>query len=91
LYQELRAKGFEIVAVNAGDPEERIVKYVDENKFTFRIVMGGEGEKYTLGKAYGVQAYPTNYIVDADGKIVWRGVGFNEKALREALEKIGLK
>ena len=53
--------------------------------------MGGQGEKYTLGRAYGVQAYPTNYLVDADGKIVWRSVGFDEAGLREALAKMGLK
>jgi hypothetical protein len=64
---------------------------VSDNKFSFKMVMGGEGEKYTLGKAYGVQAYPTNYLVGADGKILWRAVGFDETALRNALEKAGVK
>lgn len=64
---------------------------MNEGKFTFKIVMGGSGQEYTLGKAYGVMAYPTNYLVDASGKIVWRGVGFNEAAMREALEQMGLK
>ena len=36
-------------------------------------------------------AYPTNYLIDADGKIVWRSVGFNEEDLRAALAKLGLK
>lgn len=53
--------------------------------------MGGSGEQYTLGKAYGVQAYPTNYLVDSDGKVAWRGVGFNEPELREALAKLGVE
>jgi hypothetical protein len=54
--------------------------------------MGGSGEQYTLGKAYGVRAYPTNYLVDAaTGKILWRGVGFNEEALRAALAKAGVQ
>ena len=64
---------------------------MDEGKFTFKIVMGGEGENYTVGKAYGVQAYPTNYLVDADGKIVWRSVGFDEQGLKDALAKMGVK
>ena len=46
---------------------------------------------FALCKTYGVQAYPTNYLVTSDGKIAWRGVGFNEDALRSALEKIGVK
>ena len=65
---------------------------MSDNKFSFKMVMGGEGEKYTLGKAYGVQAYPTNYLVDAeDGKILWRSVGFDERGLRDALAKAGIK
>lgn len=53
--------------------------------------MGGAGENYTAGKAYGVQAYPTNYLVAPDGKILWRSVGFDEGGLRAALEKAGVK
>ena len=53
--------------------------------------MGGMGESYTLGKAYGVQAYPTNYLIGADGKILWRSVGFDEPALRDALAQAGIK
>jgi hypothetical protein len=79
------------VAVNANDPEDKIQKYIQEGKFGFKIVMGGQGDQYTLGKAYGVQAYPTTYLVDSDGKIVWRAVGFDEAGLREALGKMGLK
>lgn len=55
-------------------------------------MLGGQGEKYTLGKAYGVQGYPTNYLVNAeDGKILWRSIGFDERGLREALAKAGVK
>jgi thiol-disulfide isomerase/thioredoxin len=91
LYEELKGKGLEVVAVNHGDSAEVINKYATENKFSFKIVMGGQGDSYTIGKTYGVKVYPTNYLVDADGKIVWRGVGFSETKLREALEKLGVK
>lgn len=76
--------------MNANDTEQRILDYVAQGKFTFPIVMGGRGEQYTVGKAYGVSAYPTNYLVGPDRKILWRGVGFNEAELREALKKAGL-
>lgn len=67
------------------------MKYQKEGGFTFPIVMGGRGKDYTLGKAYGVQAYPTNYLLGPDGKIVWRSVGFDEAGLRAALAGMGLK
>ncbi len=40
---------------------------------------------------YGVQAYPTNYIVGADGTVVYRSVGFDEAGLRAALAKLGVR
>lgn len=77
--------------MNAFDTEEQVQKYLKEGGFTFRVVMGGRGKDYTLGKAYGVQAYPTNYLVGPDGKIVWRSVGFDEAGLRAALAGMGLR
>ena len=53
--------------------------------------MGGSGEKYAVGSAYGVQAYPTNYLIGPDGKVLWRGVGFNEEAIRKALADAGVR
>ena len=93
IYSELKDKGLELVALNNGDDKETIDKYVAENKFTFKIGMGSQsgGEYDKISKAYGVSAYPTNYIVDSNGKVIWRGVGFDEIAIRGALAKIGLK
>jgi hypothetical protein len=64
---------------------------VDKNKFTFRIVMGGSDASYAVGEAYGVVAYPTNYLIGPDGTVLWRGLGFKEKTLRQALAKVGLE
>ena len=91
IYEELKDKGLGIIALNANDKEELITKYFTESKFTMPAVMGGSGANYTIGKAYGVRAYPTNYLVGADGKVLWRSVGFNEQALRKALADAGLK
>jgi len=91
IYTELKEKGFDMLAVNANDTPEVVNKYAKESKFTFPIVLGGRGPQYTLGTAYGVRAYPTNYLVGPGGKILWRAVGFDEAGLRDALSKAGLK
>ena len=93
MYSELKEKGLELVALNNGDDKETIDKYIAENKFTFKIGMGGQsgGEYDKIAKAYGVMAYPTNYVVDSNGKVIWRGVGFDEKGIRDALAKLGVK
>jgi peroxiredoxin len=92
IYDDLKAKGLEIVAVNAFDSASEVSQYVKDNKLTFKIVLGDSGEQFTLGKTYGMSGFPTSYLVDAaTGKIIWRGLIFTEEALREALANIGLK
>ena len=40
---------------------------------------------------YKVQAYPTNYVIDANGKIVAAFVGFDESSMKKALTGLGFK
>jgi hypothetical protein len=93
LYAELQSKGLNLIAVNNGDPVERINSYVKEGSFTFPIVMGGpqNAKNYEVFEKFGVQVYPTNYLLDSEGKVVYADIGFNEKAIREALDKLGVK
>lgn len=78
-----------MIAINNGDSEDVINKYVTENSFTFKVGMPPKG--YGIFGDYGVQAYPTNYLLDGDGKVVYRSVGFDEKGLKAALEKLNVK
>lgn len=64
-----------------------------DGKFTFKIGVGftfGERD-YGVPAKYGVKGYPTNYLLDSKGKIVFRSVGFDEAGIRKALEKLGVK
>lgn len=94
MYTELKDKGMGLIAVNGMDSGEVINKYVEENKFTFTVGMADKkqgGGIYDVAERYGVSAYPTNYLVDASGNVIWRGIGFDEKAIRAALDKAGVK
>ena len=78
-----------MVAVNHGDRAELVTRYLRENKLTFKTVLTGRDTRTVA--AYGVEAFPTNYLLDAEGKVVWRGPGWDEKRLRDALARMGLK
>ncbi len=94
MYSELKEKGFHIVAINNGDSSAVIQKYVGENNFTFPIAMAGprgSKEGAELMKQYGIAAFPTNYLLDSNGTVVFRSVGFDEAGLRKAIEKLDLK
>jgi thiol-disulfide isomerase/thioredoxin len=86
LYEENRAKGFDILAVNYGDSAEAIAKFIKEKGYTMPIGVGGRGDDFP-GNAYQVDVYPTNFLIDATGKILWREAGFDEAKLRTAVER----
>jgi len=46
---------------------------------------------YASLQPYNVRACPTNILIDASGKIVYRAAGGNEAALRVALAQLGIK
>lgn len=75
------------MAINNGDDKSVINRYMAKEKFTFRVVHGTE----KTFDAFGVQAYPTNYVVDARGRVVFRSVGFDEEGIKKALAKLGVK
>jgi hypothetical protein len=94
IYSELKDKGLELIAINDSDSPNTINKYVKDNKFSFVIGLGGGNsgeEKMDMARDYGVQAYPTNYVLDSNGKVVFRCVGFDPEGIRAALAKLGVK
>ena len=53
--------------------------------------MKGKSDTYDAALQYRVEAYPTNYILDNEGKVIFRSVGFSEEAIRAALKKLGVQ
>lgn len=70
------------LCVDIGDEKSVIEKYWQEKGFTMRAVRQTES---AVSDAFGVMAYPTNYLIGPDGKILWRGVGWDEPSVRAAL------
>lgn len=87
LYAEHQARGFEIVAVNWSTPAETVKRLVAEQKTTFPVVLSGEAEK--VSQKYQVLGYPTYYLLDSTGKIVWRATGEDHAELVKQLAKLG--
>lgn len=70
------------LAVNIGDDKDVIAQWWQDGKFSLRAVRQSGDE---VSRAFGVQAYPTNYVVGPDGRVLYRGVGYDEQAIRKAL------
>lgn len=90
LYSELKDQGFSIVAINTVDSAADIKSYVRDTRLTFPIVMG-ERETTAVVRDYRVETYPSSYLLDSEGKIVYRAVGVDEAGLLRSLKELGLQ
>jgi peroxiredoxin len=65
IYEQNRADGFEVVAVNVADSPKEIRDYANENGYTFTFLMDPKGEIF--GEYCIQRATPTNILIDSNG------------------------
>jgi len=88
VYQKLKSRGFEILAVNLGESKDKVSAFMNENKLNFPAVLD---ERQITGSQYNVRAIPTTYIIDRRGLIVARLVGsinWNTPKIIAAIEAV---
>ena len=87
--KEAQTRPLSIIGVNYHDSLEEINNFAAEFGLTMPLVQGGSGND-SVSKAYGVMAYPTNYIVDSSGTVIATFVGFDEEGIMNTLHKLGI-
>lgn len=73
LHQRYSDRGLVVVAVNLDESRADANRFLRQIPARFPIVFHPEGN---LPEKYGVQAMPTSYLVDREGRIVHRELGF---------------
>ena len=72
LYQRLKDRGLEIIAVNLGESRNTVSNFMTQYNLSFPAALD---LRSSTGSLYGVQAVPTTYIIDRRGLVVARLVG----------------
>jgi cytochrome c-type biogenesis protein len=88
VYQKLKNKGFEILAVNLGESKDKVSAFMNEYKLNFPAVLD---ERQITGSQYNIRAIPTTYIIDKRGLIIARLVGsinWNTPTITAAIEAV---
>ncbi len=67
LYKTYKDKGFIIVGVHTKDAAEKMPEFVKKQQIEWPIVVDDGDKSSTI---YGVEGYPTTYLIDKAGKIV---------------------
>ena len=73
---------FALVAVNCHDNQEEFLEGQGEIKTDYASIFGGA----QIASDWGVSAFPTMFILDAEGKIRFKGV--RGEALDEAVQEL---
>lgn len=83
VYKDYKEKGFEIVSVSVDEKESNWKKAMKEDKISWISVLDSKGE---YEKLYNISSFPTNYLIDPQGKIIDKYL--RGSALSNKLEEI---
>ena len=91
LYTELHSKGLNAVAIDKADSGLEVSRYLRRTGITFPVLLGGEPDDHSVFASYRVSTFPVTYLLDGEGRIVFRTAGADVKGLKEALTRLGLQ
>ncbi|TKC13246.1 AhpC/TSA family protein [Pedobacter polaris] len=86
-YNAYKNKGFEILGVAADEKKEQWLKAIKDDNLPWENVSDLKGDKNEAALIYGINAFPTNYLIDEKGIIIAKNLRGEElkKKLAELL------
>jgi len=95
IYQKYKDQGLSIIAIDAYKDTESAEKFVEENDLTYHMVENGEESEEVVRANFGVDLFPTSFLVDKEGKVRRCHIGFEEgdegKLEKEIVELLGVR
>ena len=85
LYRKYRDRGFTVVAVEAARDTERALKVINDNGLSFHL-LETEEENDVVDDVFDVRGFPTVFMIDGEGRIIYYHLGF-EKGDEAVLEE----
>jgi len=77
LYAENREKGFEILAIAMDENGPKVVPpFVEANQINYKVLLGTPEVEQQFG---GLLGYPTTFLIDRNGSIVDKTLGYRPK------------
>jgi thiol-disulfide isomerase/thioredoxin len=86
LYQATKDTGLAVLTINKGDDTiPQIKAFLKASKLTIPCAVNGD----QAVKLYGVQGYPTNYLISPNGKVAYSSSGFGEESFQRLVDEVG--
>jgi peroxiredoxin len=88
LYENTSRESFEIVVYNTVSSLEYLKKAKDEYNVKFIMVSDFLQDHTPFKIIYGAQTRPTVYLINKEGKLVMKSVGFYPEKVKEKLKDV---
>jgi len=91
LYEQYKDEGFEVVAVDTNRESELATAFIEKNGLTYTLLEDGEGDLAVGSGTFGVHEFPSSFLIDRDGRVVYFHVGFDpgdENKLEEEIKSL---
>ena len=85
IYQQYKDKGFEIYSISIDENKKAWLKAVEEEKNPWAQALDNQDISH---KGFAITGVPTTYLIDPEGKIVAKQVGFDENTQGPVEEKL---
>lgn len=89
LYKTYQAKGFEIYGISLDSKRENWLNAIEKDKRIWANVSTVEGFKTPVSLEYGITSLPTNFLIDASGKII--SVNIHGQHLKDKIDALFLE
>jgi len=86
-HEKTKSGDLVVLAVNAREDVDKVKKFMQDNNYSFRVLLDKDGKVLDSFKVRGI---PTFVLIDREGKVAWVQVGFmpgSEKAMEEAVTR----
>ncbi len=85
LHEKYHNKGLKVIGINPYDTkkEDEIDTFLQKRGITYTIVLGAK----QVAKDYHISGYPTIYLIDKKGKVLYTHIGYG-KNMKKTLEEV---
>jgi len=83
LFESYGDQGLDVIAIESNRETERAQSFIRKAGLEFLCLENGEGDDDVVREVFNIQGYPTSWIVDRQGRIMYRHYGWEEGEEKE--------
>jgi peroxiredoxin len=91
LYDTYSDRGFTVVVIDGKRQTEKAEAFIAKHGLTYTALENGEGDAEVVKTMFKVSSYPTSFVIDRQGRVMYSHLGFeagDEDQLAEEIESL---